>query len=121
MDIIFLRGLHIETVIGIYEWERRVRQTVVIDLELGTDIRPAADHDDIARTLDYGAISARMVEFVTGSEFLLVETLAERLAALVREEFGVAWVRLTINKKGAIQGASDVGVMITRGHTQADC
>ena len=114
MDIIFLRGLHIETVIGIYEWERSIRQTVVIDLELGTDIRPAADHDDISQTLDYGAISARMVEFVEASTFLLVETLAERLAALIREEFGVTWLRLTVNKKDAIQGASDVGVVITR-------
>ncbi len=116
MDIIFLRGLHIETVIGIYEWERKIRQTVVIDLEMGTDIRPAATHDDITRTLDYGAIATRLVEFVEASEFLLVETLAERLASLIREEFDVPWLRLSVNKQGAIRGASDVGIVITRGN-----
>lgn len=116
MDIIFLRGLHIETVIGIYDWEREIRQTVVIDLELATDIRAAAAHDDISRTLDYGALSTRVVEFVESSEFLLVETLAERLASLIRAEFAVPWLRLTVNKKGAIQGASDVGILITRGN-----
>lgn len=117
MDIIFLRGLHIETVIGIYKWERKIRQTVVIDLEMGTDIRPAAMHDDISRTLDYGAISNRLVEFVEASEFLLVETLAERLAGLIQAEFGVPWLRLSVNKPGAIPGTSGVGVLITRGHS----
>ncbi len=115
MDIIFLRGLHIETVIGIYDWEREIRQTVILDLEMATDIRPAAATDDIAATLDYGAVSTRVVEFVEGSEFLLVETLAERIASLIREEFGVPWLRLTLNKKGAIRGASDVGIIIERG------
>jgi dihydroneopterin aldolase len=115
MDIIFLRGLEIETVIGIYEWERKTRQTVVLDLEMGTDIRKAAADDDIAATVDYGAVSQRLAAFVENSAFFLVETLAERIAQILMAEFGVPWVRLTLNKKGAIRGASDVGVIIERG------
>ncbi len=114
MDIIFLRGLQIETVIGIYDWERTIRQTVVLDLEMGTDIRPAAATDDIAHTLDYKAVSKRIIAFVEESQFLLVETLAERITRIVMDEFGVPWVRLTLNKKGAIRGASDVGIQIER-------
>jgi len=115
MDIIFLRGLQIETVIGIYDWERKIRQAVILDLEMATDIRKAAASDNIADTLDYKAVSKRLISFVEGSEFLLVETLAEKIAAIVIEEFGVPWVRLTLNKKGAIRGASDVGILIERG------
>jgi len=115
MDIIFLRGLSIETVIGIYDWERQIRQTVILDLDMATDIRRASATDDIQHALDYGAVSARVVAFVEGSEYLLVETLAERVAALIQDEFGVPWLRLTLNKKGAIRGASDVGIMIERG------
>ena len=114
MDIIFLRGLEVETVIGIYDWERTIRQTVIIDLEMGTDIRPAAATDDIAHTLDYKAVSKRIIGFVETSSFFLVETLAERIAAIVLDEFAVPWVRLTLNKKGAIRGASDVGILIER-------
>ena len=115
MDIIFLRGLKVETLIGIYDWEREIRQTVVIDLEMATDIRRAAATDDIAYTLDYKAVSKRVMQFVETSEFFLVETLAEKITALIREEFAVPWVRLTLNKKGAISGASDVGILIERG------
>ena len=115
MDIIFLRGLEIDTVIGIYDWERKIRQTVIIDLEMGTDIRAAAATDDIAHTLDYKAVSKRIISFVEASEFLLVETLAERIADIILTEFSVPWVRLTLNKKGAIRGASDVGILIERG------
>jgi len=115
MDIIFLRGLKIETIIGIYEWERRIRQTILLDLEMGTDIRSAAATDCIADTLDYKAVSKRVTAFVENSEFLLVETLAERIAALILEEFPTPWVKVSLNKKGAISGASDVGVIIERG------
>lgn len=114
MDIIFLHGLRIETVIGIYEWERKIRQTVILDLEMAFDIREAAASDDIAHTLDYKAVSERVGAFVAGSEFLLVETLAERVARLVIDEFGVPWVRLALNKKGAVAGC-DVGILIERG------
>lgn len=115
MDIIFLRGLHIETVIGIYDWERKIRQPVILDLEMATDIRKAAASDDIADTLDYKAVSKRITSFVESSEFFLVETLAERITRILIEEFGVPWVRLTLNKKGAVRGASDVGLIIERG------
>ena len=115
MDIIFLRGLQIDTVIGIYDWERKIRQTVIIDLEMGTDIRKAAATDDITHTLDYKTLSKRIIAFVEASEFLLVETLAEKISNIILDEFSVPWLRLTLNKKGAISGASDVGIQIERG------
>ncbi|BBL72585.1 dihydroneopterin aldolase [Methylogaea oryzae] len=115
MDIIFLRGLQIETIIGIYDWEREIRQTVILDFEMACDIRKAAQSDAIEDTLDYKAVSKRVIDFVENSQFFLVETMAEQLAQIIRNEFGVPWVRLTLNKKGAIRGASDVGVIIERG------
>ena len=119
VDIIFLHDLRIETTIGIYEWERRIRQTVTLDLEMATDAARAAATDRIEDALDYKAITKRIVEFVSGSEFQLVETLADRVAALVREEFAVPWVRLRLNKKYAIRGATDVGVVVERGERTA--
>lgn len=115
MDIVFIEDLRIDTVIGIYDWERRIRQTVAVDLEMAFDnTRPAAS-DDIADTLDYKAVSKRLIGYVEAAEFQLVETLAERCAAIVREEFGVAWVRLKLSKPGAVRGARAVGVCIERG------
>jgi dihydroneopterin aldolase len=115
MDIIFLRGLHIETVIGVYEWERSTRQTIVLDLEMAYPIGKAGASDDLADTLDYKAVADRVTGFVEGSSFFLVEALAEKIASILLDEFRIAWVRLTLNKKGAIGGACDVGVMIERG------
>ena len=115
MDIVFLRDLRIDAVIGIYGWERRVRQTLIFDLEMSADIARAAASDQIEDTLNYKAVAKRLIQFVGDSEFQLVETLAERCAQLIRDEFGVRWVRLTLNKKGAVRGASDVGVIIERG------
>jgi dihydroneopterin aldolase len=115
MDIVFLRDLRIETVIGIYDWERHTRQTVILDLEMGTDVAKAAASDDIEDALNYKAVAKRMIAFVEESEFMLVETLAERCAEIIREEFGVPWVRLSLNKVGAVSGARDVGVIIERG------
>jgi 7,8-dihydroneopterin aldolase/epimerase/oxygenase len=114
-DTVFLRDLRIPTVIGIYAWERQIRQDLFIDLEMAWDISKAAADDDIAHTLNYKAVSKRLIEFVSTSEFQLVETLAERIAAMVRDEFDVPWVRLRVNKKGALRGATDVGVSIERG------
>ncbi len=116
MDIIYLRDLRIETIIGVFAWERRVRQTVSLDLEMACDIRRAAASDDLEHTLDYKAVAKRLIAYVGASQFQLVETLAERVAALVRDEFGVPWVRLRVNKTGAVRGARDVGVVIERGH-----
>lgn len=117
MDIIFLRDLRIETVIGIFEWERRIRQTISFDLEMATDIRKAAASDSIEDTLNYKAVAKRLIEYVGNSDFQLVETLAERVAGIVMNEFGVPWLRLTVNKTGAVRGARDVGVIIERGDT----
>ncbi len=115
MDIVFLRDLRIETVIGIYDWERHTRQTVILDLEMATDVARAAASDDIEDALNYKAVAKRLIAFVGESEFMLVETLAERCARIIREEFGVSWVRLSLNKVGAVSGARDVGVIIERG------
>jgi dihydroneopterin aldolase len=115
MDIVFLRDLRIDAVIGIYDWERRTRQTLVFDLEMAADVARAAASDSIDDALNYKAVAKRLIEFVGQSEFMLVETLAERCAEIIRAEFGVPWVRLTLNKQGAVRGARDVGVIIERG------
>ncbi|HXS26485.1 MAG TPA: dihydroneopterin aldolase [Steroidobacteraceae bacterium] len=113
-DCIFLRGLAVECIIGFIEWERRVKQTVVIDLELPVDCARAALSDEVSDTLDYKRLAKRVIAFVEGSDFKLVETLAHRTALLILEEFGVEWVRLTLNKPGAIRKSRDVGVSIER-------
>lgn len=115
MDIIYLSDLRIETIIGIYDWERRVKQTVSLDLEMASDIRKAAASDHIDDTLNYKAVAKRLISFVEESEFQLVETLAERITEIVLNEFEVTWVRLRLNKQGAVRGARDVGVIIERG------
>lgn len=117
-DCIFLRGLAVECIIGFIEWERRIKQTVVIDLELPVDCVRAAQTDEVADTLDYKRLAKRVIAFVEQSHFKLVETLAHRTALLILEEFGVEWVRLTLNKPGAIRSSRDVGVTIER--TRAD-
>ncbi len=115
MDIIFLTDLKIETIIGIYDWERETKQTIGIDLEMATDIRTAAKHDDINYTLDYKSVAKRLIGFVETSDFQLVETLAEQITQIVIKEFNVPWVRLKLSKPGAIRGAKDVGILIERG------
>ncbi|KAA6183575.1 dihydroneopterin aldolase [Thiohalocapsa marina] len=115
MDIVFVRGLRIETVIGIYEWEQQVKQPVILDIEMGCDVARGAATDRIEDALDYKAVSKRLKAFVGEARFGLVETLAERCAAIIREEFGVPWVRLSLNKIGAVSGAEGVGVIIERG------
>jgi 7,8-dihydroneopterin aldolase/epimerase/oxygenase len=113
-DRIFLRGLTAECIIGFIEWERRVKQTVVIDLELPVDCRRASVSDDVADTVDYKRVAKRVLAYIEASEFKLVETLAHRLALLLLEEFGLEWVRISLNKPGAIRGSRDVGVVIER-------
>jgi dihydroneopterin aldolase len=117
-DRIFLRGLEIDCIIGFIEWERRIKQTVVIDLELPVDCRRAALTDEVASTVDYKKVSKRVIAFIEASEFKLVETLAHKTAMLILEEFGVDWVRLSVNKPGAIRGSRDVGISLER--TRAD-
>jgi 7,8-dihydroneopterin aldolase/epimerase/oxygenase len=117
-DRVFLHGLTAECIIGFIDWERRVRQTVVLDIELPVDCRRAALTDEVADTLDYKALAKRVLAFVAASEFRLVETLAHRVALLILEEFAVEWVRVALNKPGAIRNSRDVGVLIER--TRAD-
>jgi dihydroneopterin aldolase len=114
MDKIFLSSLSIECVVGIWEWERRVKQTVIIDLEMAADIRKAASTDRIEDTIDYKKVTKRLLAFVGDSQFHLVETLTERIAELIVTEFGVTWVKVRLNKRGAIRGARDVGIEIER-------
>lgn len=118
MDIIYLRDLRIDTIIGIYDWERRMKQTLIIDLEMGTDIRRAANSDNIEDTLNYKAVAKRLMSYVGESEFELVETLAEKIAEMIMTEFKVPWLHLSINKKGAVRGVRDVGVIIERGNKE---
>ena len=113
-DCVFIEGLVIETVIGIYDWERKIRQPLRFDIEMAFDNRAPAASDDIDDTLDYKAVSKRLIAFVTASSFGLVETLAERCAALIIDEFGVARVDLKLSKPGAVRGADSVGVRIRR-------
>jgi len=113
-DRIFLHGLTAQCIIGFIDWERRVKQTVVLDIELPVDCRQASNTDEVADTLDYKKVAKRVLTFVEASEFKLVETLAHRLALLILEEFAVEWVRIALNKPGAIRGSRDVGVVIER-------
>jgi dihydroneopterin aldolase len=114
MDKIFLHALTTEAIIGIYDWERRVKQTLVIDLELPCDVRKAAAADSIEATLNYKKVAKRVLEFVEQSQYHLVETLAEHTALMLLREFRLDWIRLTLNKPGAIRGSRDVGVIIER-------
>lgn len=115
MDIIYLSDLRINTIIGIYDWERRVKQTIILDLEMAADIRAAANSDKIEDTLNYKEVAKRLFAYVGESEFELVETLAEKVAEMILTEFKVPWLRLKVNKQGAVRGVRDVGVIIERG------
>jgi len=113
-DIVFLHGLKIDTVIGVYDWERNIRQTVIIDLDMASNVRAAALTDRIEDALDYKAIAKRLTQFVSTSSFNLVETLAEHCMALLLTEFNISWARIKVNKQGAVSTARDVGVIIER-------
>lgn len=120
MDQVFIRGLEVQAVIGAYDWERTIRQRLVLDLEMDWDIRPAAADDDLTLALDYAAVSQRVLDYVSASSFELVETLADRLATLIMEEFSVSGLRLVITKPGAVSEARrGVGVIIERGRSRA--
>ncbi|HXC21684.1 MAG TPA: dihydroneopterin aldolase [Steroidobacteraceae bacterium] len=114
MDKIFIHALKTEAIVGIFEWERQVKQTVLMDLELSADIRKAALSDSIDDTLNYKRVAKRVLAFVAASQFHLVETLAEHVAMLMLEEFGVAWVGISLSKPGAIRNSRDVGVVLER-------
>ena len=116
MDIVYIRDLRIDTTIGIYDWEREVRQTISLDLEMASDIRKAAETDDIQYALNYKAVAKRIINHVEASECLLVERMAEEIAGIVLNEFTVAWLRLRLSKPGALRGSQDVGIIIERGN-----
>lgn len=114
-DMIYIKDLKVRALIGIYAWERQVPQAIVLDIDMATDIAKAAATDQIEDTLNYKAVAKRVIHFVEQSQFELVETLAERIAELIIAEFQVPWLRLRLNKKGALRGAQDVGLIIERG------
>ena len=115
MDRVFVKDLRVECIVGIWNWERALEQTVSIDLEMAWDIRPAAESDNIEQTLDYRSVSKRVAAFIQESKFQLIETMAEQVAALIQKEFNVPWLQVTIHKPSAVRGARDVGVRIVRG------
>jgi dihydroneopterin aldolase len=119
MDIVFIHDLQIETVIGIYDWERKIRQTISLDIEMATDISKAAKSDNIDDALSYKTVAKRLIEFVQQSEFELVEALAEKICSIVMDEFAVPWIKLTLHKPGAVRGSKSVGVIIERGDRPA--
>ena len=120
MDKIFIRGLKTEAIIGIFDWERQVKQTVLIDIELSADNRKAALSDSVDDTLNYKRVAKRVLAFVEASKFHLVEALAEHVAMLILEEFGVAWVSIVLSKPGAVRSSRDVGVALERDRTRLD-
>ena len=115
MDIVYLHGLSLDTLIGVWEWERKVKQKIVVDLDLGMDILPAAKSDTIDDTTNYQAVATRLVKLADESSFRLVEAFAEAIADVLLSEFSIAWVRIRVNKQGAMREARSVGVIIERG------
>jgi 7,8-dihydroneopterin aldolase/epimerase/oxygenase len=114
MDKIFIRGLEIQAVIGIWEWERRITQKIRLDVEMATDARRGAASDAIEGALNYRDVAKRLIGFVSGSQFRLVETLADAVARIVVEEFSVPWIRVSVAKPGAVEGSQEVGIVIER-------
>jgi len=113
-DRVYLRKLRVETVIGVYAWERRIRQSLLLNLEMATDAKNAAASDSLADALDYAKIAQRIAEFAAAAEYQLVESFADKLAELIIREFAVEWLRLDVNKKAAVPKAEGVGVIIER-------
>ena len=114
MDKVFIKNLQVETIIGIFNWEREVRQVVSIDLTMEFDNKKAAKSDDIDDALDYKKIGKRVSSYVERSKFKLVERLAEQIAKLVLKEFPVASLKVSVTKPGALRGSESVGISITR-------
>ncbi|HHJ19981.1 MAG TPA: dihydroneopterin aldolase [Gammaproteobacteria bacterium] len=115
MDIVFIEDLRIDTTIGINDWERKIKQTLAFDIEMAADISKAAQTEDIEDALNYKSVAKRIIQYVSDSECLLVETVVEQVAAIIREEFGVPWVKVTLSKLGAVRGSRAVGIRIERG------
>lgn len=118
MDIVFLHGLRIDTVIGIWDWERKLKQTLILDIDMGADLSIPGRSDNIEDTIDYKSVTKRIFRLAEENSFLLVEKLAETIAEILREEFKIPWVRIRINKQGAVRQVRDVGVIIERGRRE---
>jgi len=115
LDIVFIEDLRIETIIGIYDWERKIKQTISLDIEMAADNQRPAASENIDDALNYKAVAKRMISFTEESQFQLVETLAERLVEIIMTDFNVPWCRLKLSKLGAVTGSRSVGVIIERG------
>ncbi|HQV23108.1 MAG TPA: dihydroneopterin aldolase [Agitococcus sp.] len=118
MDILYIRNLKVDAIVGIFSWEKRIRQPIHLDLEIALDIKQAAATDNIAYALDYKTVSTRLTDYIRHSEWHLIETLAEKVAQLLMEEFGVTWLRLRLSKPAALPAADSVGLLIERGSMQ---
>lgn len=116
MDKVFIKGLHIQTTIGFFQWEKEIKQTLVIDLAMAWDTAKAAINDELAKTLDYAEISTDIETFANENPVDLLETLAERMAAFLMAKYHIPWLQLKIGKPGAVHNADSVGVEIERGH-----
>jgi dihydroneopterin aldolase len=115
MDILFLRDFRLETIIGLYEWERKAPQPVMLDIEIGLYDHKAGHTDDVADTIDYGKVAARIKEVVATRDIRLVETLGELIADIVRREFGAPWVRVSVRKLAILRGVKELGIIVERG------
>lgn len=115
VDSVYISELRIDAIIGIHPWERRIRQTLLVDLEMAVDSARVAETDTVDDTVDYAAVSGFITDFVIAGEFRLLETLADRLARALQDRFGLPWLRLRVGKPGAVPAARDVGVLIERG------
>ncbi len=120
MDKIFIHALKTEAIIGIFDWERQVKQTVIVDIEIGIDVRKAALSDSIDDTLNYKRVAKRVLAFIESSRYHLVETLTENIAMLIIAEFDVDNVRIALGKPGAIRSSRDVGIIIERNRDDLD-
>ena len=117
LDKIFVQGLEVECVIGVWEWERQIKQRLIIDLEMAWDISRAAASDQLEDTLSYKDVAKQVSAYVIETRANLVERLAEGIATLLIDDFQVVWCKVRINKRGAVTGARDVGVQIERGQS----
>ena len=115
MDIVFIEGLKISATIGVWEWERRIKQNLIIDLELGTDIHKAADSDELDDAISYKDVSLRVIEYVSSSEHKLIETVAENISQIILSEFPIKWCRVKVSKPRAVEKGRNVGIVIERG------
>ncbi len=114
MDIIFIENLKIKTTIGVWEWEQRIKQNLIVDIQLGADTKPAAQSDCIENAISYKHVAKRVSETLEESNFKLVETVAEQICTLILDEFSVEWCRVKVSKPRAVENADSVGVIIER-------